>query len=172
MHTIVSRRAPLRLRPDVYADVNAVCSVTVAVKGRVPVFADPAVAQAVADTLRDHARHTGVIVAAHCVMPDHVHLVVSPSERCDVITFVGQFKNLAQRAAWRLGVAGAFWQPRFWDHFVRNNEDLDSPIRCVLENPVRAGIVDAAEDYAFSGVGGGVVAQKAGGKPPPYGSST
>ena len=38
---------------------------------------------------------------AYCVMPDHVHLALSPSPSCDVVLFIGQFKNLTQRAAWR-----------------------------------------------------------------------
>ena len=60
-------------------------------------------------------RYKGPIYA-FCVMPDHVHLVVGPS-RCDIVTFVAQFKNLAQRAAWGLGVRGRIWQTSLWDHF-------------------------------------------------------
>ena len=71
--------------------------------------------------------------------------------RCDLIAFVGQFKNLAQRAAWARGVIGSFWQTSFWDHFVRRDEDLRSVIEYVLDNPVRAGLVAARQDFPFSG---------------------
>ncbi len=93
---------------------------------------------------------------AYCVMPDHVHLVVSPSPSCDIVQFVGAFKNLAQRAAWRLGVRGAFWQRSFWDHFVRSDEDLNAVIAYVLNNPVRAGLADTPEAYRFAGRPGAV----------------
>lgn len=122
-----------------------------AVQGRRPVFADPAVAAAATAVLTDHARVSTVTLYAWCVMPDHVHCILSPTDACDVITFVGQFKNLAQRAAWRCGVAGRFWQVSFWDHFLRQDEQLETLVRYVLENPVRAGLAAEPEQYAFCG---------------------
>ena len=87
-----------------------ICSITIAVKGRAPVFACPAVAAAAVDVLRRHAATTGVPVYAWCVMPDHVHLILGASPpTCDIVTFVGQVKNLAQREAWRRGIKGVFW---------------------------------------------------------------
>jgi len=84
-------------------------------------------------------------------MPDHVHLLLEPSESCDIITFVGQFKNLVQREAWKHGVQGAFWQLSFWDHFLRADEAVPVVAAYILENPVRAGLVQTASDYPFSG---------------------
>jgi hypothetical protein len=66
------------------------------------------------------------------------------------VTFV-QFKNLAQREAWRLGVKGVFWQTTFWDHFLRGDERLAHAIEYVLNNPVRSGLVERWCDYRFSG---------------------
>jgi REP element-mobilizing transposase RayT len=84
-------------------------------------------------------------------MPDHVHLILGASPSCDIVTFVGQFKNLAQREAWRLGVKGAFWPTSFWDHFLRGDERLEHAIEYVLNNPVRSGLVARWCDYQFSG---------------------
>jgi len=144
------RRHP-RLNRAAYADPTAVCSVTIAVKARALVFAEAAVAAAVIAKLREHATRMGVPLHAYCVMPDHVHLVLSPSATCDIIRFVGEFKNLAQRAAWQHGVAGAFWQAGFWDHFVRRDEQAATVIRYVLDNPVRGGLAGDASEYPFSG---------------------
>ena|SRR5713101_7692745 len=108
------KRRRIRLAPAVYADIGEICSITVAVKGRTPVFASPAVAEAAVDVLRRHAAVTGVPVYAWCVMPDHVHLILEALPNCDIVTFVGQFKNLAQREVWRLGVKGAFSRTSFW----------------------------------------------------------
>ncbi|MBI4318570.1 MAG: transposase [Chloroflexi bacterium] len=122
-----------------------------AVQGRKPVFADYAVASCAVQVLREHAAKTDVRIYGFCVMPDHVHIVLGPSESCDVVTFVGQFKNLAQRAAWRHGAVGSFWQKRFWDHFLRAEEQLERVVEYVLNNPVRAGLVEQWSDYPFSG---------------------
>src|SRR5437764_396375 len=104
-------RKRIRLGPSEYQQSGAICSVTVAVQGRRRVFAEPRVAGAAVEVLRERASITGVVVYAYCVMPDHIHLVIAPSGACDIVTFVGQFTDLVQRAAWRHGVAGRFWQP-------------------------------------------------------------
>ena len=145
------RRKRLRLDPAVSAEVGRVCYITIGVRDRRPVFADPVVAASAVNVLRAHADLTSVCIYAFCIMPDHVHLVAEASLCCDLVTFVGQFKNLAQRAAWARGVPGQFWQSSFWDHFVRRDEDLRRVIEYVLDNPVRAGLVAARQDYPFAG---------------------
>ncbi|MHB1843516.1 MAG: REP-associated tyrosine transposase [Deltaproteobacteria bacterium] len=145
------RRRRTRLDRSLYAQAGTVCSVTFCVDDRIRIFSDPAVAQAAVDALTRHAGETRTPIHAYCVMPDHVHLVLSPSPDCDIIEFVGQVKNLIQRAAWRKGISEAFWQPGFWDHFLRQDEQLETVIHYVLQNPVRAGIVERWEDYPFSG---------------------
>jgi len=145
------KRQRIRLNASSYAQVGGICSVTIAVQARTPVFADRAVASSAVQVLREHATRTGVRIDAFCVMPDHVHIVLGPSVACDVITFVGQFKNLAQRAAWAQGVQGAFWQNRFWDRFLRAEEQLERVVEYVLNNPVRRGLVEHWKDYPFSG---------------------
>ena len=145
------RRKRIRLDLALYAEPGRVCSITIAVRDRRPVFAEPIIAASAMDVLHAQADRTGVPVHAFCIMPDHVHLVVEPSAGCDLATFVGQFKNLAQRAAWARGVRGQFWQASFWDHFLRRDEDLRRIVEYVLENPVRAGLVSVRQDYPFSG---------------------
>ena len=103
------------------------------------------------EALNGHATKTGVPIYGYCVMPDHVHLVLGPSATCDIVTFVGQFKNLAQRAAWQRGVEGAFWQPSFWDHFLRSEEQVKVAVDYVLNNPVRGSLVGRWQDYPASG---------------------
>src|SRR5262245_5850660 len=143
------RRRRIRLPADVYAEAGRICSVTIAVKGRVPVLSNPAVATAAVHVLRQQAEKTNVPIYAYCLMPDHVHLVLEPSASCDIVTLVGRFKNLAQRAAWSEGVRGAFWQTSFWDHFLRREEQLRVVIDYVLNNPVRAGLVERWQDHPF-----------------------
>jgi len=130
---------------------GSVCSVTIALRDRRPVFAAGRAAAATIEVLREHASRTGVPVYGYCVMPDHVHLILGPSEACDIVTFVGQFKNLAQRAVWKLGVPGKLWQGGFYDHFLRADEQVEKVVGYVLDNPVRAGLVAGRDEHPFSG---------------------
>ena len=114
-------------------------------------FGDPAVAAAAVEVLRERAAAAAVPVYGYCVMPDHVHLVLGPSPSCDIVTFVGQFKNLAQRAAWQHGVDGRIWQESFWDHFLRADEDVERTVVYALNNPVRKGLAATWREYPFAG---------------------
>ena len=145
------RRTRARLPAEAYAQLGSICSITVAVRDRRPVFADASTAGAVVPVLRELAAATGVRVYAYCVMPDHVHLVLGPSLSCDLVTFAGRFKNLAQRAAWKRGIEGSVWQKSFWDHFLRAEEDLERVVEYVLNNPVRRGLVQEWRDYPYCG---------------------
>ena len=135
-----------------YAEPGTICSVTIGVKNQEPpVFANANLAGDTVDILRAHATRTNVPIYAYCVMPDHVHLLLGPSSVCDVVTFVGQFKSLVQRAAWQRGVRGCLWQKSFWDHFVRYDEGLREAVAYVLANPVRRQLVGQEQDYPFAG---------------------
>jgi len=160
----LSQRHRIRLANEAYRQLGAVCSVTIGVRARVAVLADRRVAVAAVEVLKDHATRTGVPLYGYCIMPDHVHLVIGASPSCDITSFVGQFKNLAQRAAWRLGVQGAFWQRSFWDHFLRREEQVDAVVKYILHNPVRCGLAERWQDYPFCGS----LVFTAGDKPPPY----
>ncbi|HEX5417430.1 MAG TPA: transposase [Chloroflexota bacterium] len=150
-HEELPRRKRIRLDADAYAESDAVCSVTIAVKDRQAIFSNPVVAAAAVDVLLGVANEQSVKVFAYCIMPDHIHLVLSPSGSCDIITFVARFKNLTQRAAWKLGVQGAFWQARFWDHFIRRDEGVVRAVQYVLDNPVRKNLVSRWQDYPLAG---------------------
>ena len=142
---------PIRLLPERYAEPGAICSVTMAVGDRQPVFGDPRRARLAVDVLINHVHKTGIRLYAYCIMPDHLHVLVSPSATCGIIRFVGEYKNLTQRAVWTTGWRGAFWQTSFWDHFVRDDEDLRTVVEYILQNPVRKGLVSQWREYPFSG---------------------
>jgi putative transposase len=48
-----------------------------------------------------------------------------------------------------LGVL-AFWQYESYDHFVRNDAQLERIIKYVLYNPVKAGLVDDRSHWKWS----------------------
>ena len=99
-------------------------------------------------------------------MPDHVLLILGTSPTCDIVTFVGQFKNLAPREAWRRGIKSTFWQTSFWDHVLRGDERLEQVVEYVLTNPVRSGLVERWCDYRFSGSSVFGLADAGGGQAP------
>ena len=42
------------------------------------------------------------------------------------------------------------WQRRFWEHLIRNNNDLKRHIEYIHYNPVKHGLTKAPIDWAYS----------------------
>jgi putative transposase len=118
------------------------------------------------ESLEAEANDAGILVYAYCFMPEHVHLLLSPegmspegmppegvpSERGkDVVQFVQAYKSKTTRLFWRMGNRGKLWQHGFYDHIVRQEENIKQVARYILDNPVRRGLVDGFLEYPFSG---------------------
>lgn len=48
-----------------------------------------------------------------------------------------------------LGVDAPIWQRGYHDHALRDDEDYFVRIQYLVNNPVRAGLVERIEDYPF-----------------------
>jgi putative transposase len=85
-------------------------------------------------------------------MPDHLHFLISPrQEGISVLTFTDQYKGKATNRSWTVGWTGKLWQPRYFDHIVRSEESLIAIAEYIVNNPVRKGLVDRAEDWLWGG---------------------
>jgi len=90
-------------------------------------------------------------ITAYGFMPDHVHLLVEgTTESADACAFGHQAK---QRSGFVFSRAfGArLWQPSYYDHILRENENALSVARYIFDNPVVAGLVESPRDYPFLG---------------------
>ena len=145
------RRRCIRLERSVYANPNAIFSVTICVKHRSPLFQEKAVTERYLASLRELATFKRVLIYSYCFMPDHLHLLLSPSQACDLVEFVRLFKGRTGRMAQEQGWRGAIWQRGFYDHALRREEDVRTVARYIVENPVREALVDDWRQYPFSG---------------------
>jgi REP element-mobilizing transposase RayT len=116
------------------------------------VFESAAVASAAIAQIQQTCAEEDFAILAHCVMPDHVHLVLeglcdtSDLRRCVKLT-----KQRVEYAARKQFGVHALWQVGYYERILRSHHALETAIRYVLDNPVRAGLVKRAEDYPFSG---------------------
>jgi REP-associated tyrosine transposase len=92
-------------------------------------------------------------IPAYCFMPDHVHvLATGTSDDSDLRQFVSRWKQQTGHAYKRQRKA-RLWQEGFYDHVLRAEEDRAAVIRYLLENPLRAGLVQNLHDYPYWGSG-------------------
>jgi putative transposase len=144
------KRKKHRLPAAEYAVIGSTWSLTLAVKRRQRVFAISDVAAQALDVMLTLAETKQVFIHAACFMPDHVHLIVSPSTLCSVLTFVARFKQLTWKQARARGLRRSYWQRGFWDRGVRHRSQLDREVNYVMQNPVRGGLAPTVLDYAYS----------------------
>jgi REP-associated tyrosine transposase len=145
------RRKRNRLSLDVYQGSSAY-STTTTVKGRRPVFGHADIVAMCIEKLREAAARTGFEVVAYCFMPDHLHLLVRSPERADLVAFMRLFKQLSGYAYRQLtGDSEVLWQTSYYDHVLRQEEDLHNAARYIWGNPVRASLVESATEYPYSG---------------------
>jgi putative transposase len=92
-------------------------------------------------------RHQGYYkLHAFVVMPDHIHLLLTP-EGVAIERAVGFIKGGFSR---RLESKLAVWQRGFTDHRIRDAEDFQTRREYIHQNPVRAHIVHSPEMYVYS----------------------
>ena len=87
---------------------------------------------------------------AYVVMPNHVHLLVTP--KVVATRWLGPLKGFtAYQANKLLGRHGqAFWQDESYDHLVRSGTEFERVRSYIEENPVKAALVSEAEQYPWS----------------------
>lgn len=141
-----------RLDPDLYTESNRVVFITIrAYRDLIP-FNEASRNAAMLHCLEEEQIRNHCCVFTYCLMPDHLHYLASPQQDgMSVLTFTDQFKGKATNLSWKFGWHGKLWQPRHFDHIVRAEEDLRAIAQYILDNPVRKGFVEHAEDWPWSG---------------------
>lgn len=121
--------------------------------GRQMVFTNPAVVALVRTQILSAAASHGFPVLAYVFMPDHAHLLIAGTRKeADMKSFV----HLAKQKSGYLysrSYRRRLWQPSFYDRVLRDEEATWDVIRYIVDNPVRAGLVEQFEDYVFLGSG-------------------
>jgi putative transposase len=104
------------------------------------------------DLLATHCRANAVKVWAWCLMPNHVHLILVPSDpdglRRALARVHRAYAGVIQARRKR---TGHFWQGRF-GAVAMDEEHLAVALRYVSLNPVRARLVTRAQDWRWSSV--------------------
>ncbi|HWP40719.1 MAG TPA: helicase C-terminal domain-containing protein, partial [Tepidisphaeraceae bacterium] len=78
-----------------------------------------------------------------CVMPNHVHAVVQPIGGHELPQILQSWKGYsARRINKLLGRTGPLWMPEYYDHLVRDANELRHSVEYAWSNPDSAGLED------------------------------
>ncbi len=87
------------------------------------------------------------------VMSNHVHIVIKPllykpQKPYSFAQIMKDHKSYtAQKANKILGRNGQFWWHENYDHWVRDGEELKRIINYILQNPVKAGLINNYQEW-------------------------
>ena len=84
-------------------------------------------------------------------MPDHIHALIRLGEKETLSLVVQRMKSLiSTKINQQTGFSQACWQRGFHDHAVTANESIVGFGQYIFNNPLRAGLVENPENYAYS----------------------
>jgi len=87
---------------------------------------------------------------AACLMPNHVHFVVRPIGDEDIARWMQWlFTTHARHYHAKYGSTGHVWQGRYKHFAVQNDHYLLTLLRYVERNPLRAKLVERAEEWRW-----------------------
>jgi len=148
--------------------------VTTRLTGSVDILRSPKYAHVLLSHLNRSRAKYDFELLAYVIMPDHIHLAVRPGPKGNISVIMRELKKFSAREIIgqleqdeRHDVLRIFrrsaskyhrtesrtyqvWADRFDDVAVKSEQVLQTKIAYIHHNPVRAGLVDRAEDYVYS----------------------
>lgn len=104
------------------------------------------------DLLAQSAERAGAEVWCYCLMPNHVHVIIVPSDADGLRrTFADTHRRYTGFINARHRWTGHLWQGRF-GAVAMDEAHLAAAVRYVALNPVRARLVGRAQDWPWSSV--------------------
>jgi putative transposase len=92
---------------------------------------------------------------AYVLMPEHLHILLTPNDETSIEKAVQMIKGGSSH---RIGVekphAFPIWHRSFHDRWIRDAEQFWQAKSYIEQNPVKAGLVNVAGEYAWSSASG------------------
>ena len=118
---------------------------------RRPLFENGTVVDEVLAQIQRTAKEESFEVLAYCFMPDHVHLLV---KGIDEESDLRQFAKLSKQRTgyeYKNRCGALLWQEGYFERVLRDDSEARHIARYIVTNPVRAGLVASAAEYAHVG---------------------
>ncbi|MFY9855834.1 MAG: transposase [Terracidiphilus sp.] len=113
---------------------------------RLPYFASLEAKNLFEDALERIRKKYEFVVAGYVVMPEHVHLLVNEPQLSTLDQAIKAIKlSVTLRRHER-----PFWQARYYDFNIFNEDKRVEKLRYMHRNPVKRGLVEKPEDWEWS----------------------
>jgi putative transposase len=146
----IIREKKHRLIDEVYIGGRPI-SFTLCIKDRKQYFTNDYSFQIFEQILIDELKSFDCFAFVYLFMPDHVHLVLGGNNsNSNLKKCLEMFKQKSGYYFSR-NTQDIRWQKDYYDHILRSEENLEIHLRYILNNPIRAGIIDYWKRYPYKG---------------------
>ena len=136
------------LRRGRVSQADAIYSITAVTYERQTIFDDFGSARLLIQTLRQSQLEKQSETIGFVLMPDHLHWMVRlhHSIKLSRLMMIIKGRSARQINLYRNNKQ-PIWQKGYYDHCVRDDEDLIKNMRYIVANPLRAGLVSTLRHY-------------------------
>jgi len=98
--------------------------------------------------LREAKETYGFTLHNFCVMPNHIHLLITPEAGTNLSDILRRIK-ISIAKAWNrtYNSSNHFWGERFFSRLIRDPDDYSAVSEYIDQNPIKAGLVEKTEDW-------------------------
>ena len=129
------------LRKGRVSQPNLIYHITTVTQNRTPHFASLTNGRKIVHQLKTLHDEGRAKTLCYVLMPDHLHWLMQLHQG----TLSDAVRLLKGRSAQAIG--HPLWQANYFDHAVRQDEDMRKMARYIIANPLRAKLVDRIGDY-------------------------
>jgi putative transposase len=113
-------------------------------------FRKPAAAEVVEAKLFEYRNKGAYCVHRYVVMPDHLHVILTPGSTTTLEKAVGLIKGGSSFEVGKImAMKFPVWHEGFTEHQIRDWDDYESHVRYIDSNPVKAGLAGKPEEYLY-----------------------
>ena len=135
-----------------YDPVGRPVFITAVCYRRIPYLKTDGQKELLLSVMREVKASTAFSMKAYVILDDHFHWIMTPGKH----NFSKVMQSIKLRFVHRFKKASGeknnltLWQRRFWDHVIRDSEDLRTHMDYIHYNPVKHGYVHKPVDYRWS----------------------
>jgi len=116
-------------------------------------FENEAIARMVCNNVEFYCRKLAYRLYGYTLMPDHLHVLLTPGDSDKPLSYwLDVFKSYTTNQYMKAGSRPPLWQRSAHDHICRREETAERVLEYIVNNPVRAALVEGWQDWPWTKV--------------------
>ncbi len=133
---------------------NGLIFLTIVTNNRIPILIDNIAL--LIQAYKNVRKYYNFELVAYSIQPEHIHCIIKPLDIHSYPKIVKSFKYSFTKL-FKVGLVkptyynyDKIWQNRYWEHTIRDEEDLNNHLNYIHYNPVKHNSVKSVKDWEYS----------------------